>query len=241
MNLILHKKISYISFTIILFILTIASCGKQKSVSISDREITVNPNLNYMRAFSTDEVNVGLRVCYALKTKRLKMKADYNGQKYNMKSYKTECNGTREIKNFQTTLKVPTDGKMTFDTSYEGLYIHQVPTDENSPMNTICSKLFEGELPENTVQITEDTRIQFVFTTENGMDYINMHYGFKDIANIALDGYKTSYVEEFGIEVLPASNALTGVVVDYYHTTLCDNSDKQHTIAIELISGDPAI
>lgn len=240
MNSILHKKISYISFTIILFILTIASCGKQESFSISDREISVRPNLNYIRAFSTDEVNVGLRVCYALKTKRLNMKADYNGQKYNMKSHEIKCNGAREIKEFQTTLNIPVNGNMTFDSTYDGVHIKQVPTDQNSPMQAICSKLFEGELPENIIQISEESRIQFKFTTENGMDFINLHYGIKDSANLALDGYKTSYVEEFGIKVLPASSALIGVVLDYYHTTLCNEKDKQHTIAVELLSGDPA-
>jgi hypothetical protein len=241
MNLILNKKISYISFIIILFILTIASCGKKESVSISDRDISLHANLNYMREFSTDEVNIGLRVCYALKTKRLRMKADYNGQKYNMKSYQTDCDGSRQMKSFQTILNVLVGDKMTFDTSYQGPHLDQVPTDQNSPMKTICAQLFEGELPENTVQISEDSRIQFEFTTENGMDFINMHYGIKDLANLALDGYKTSYVEEFGIYVLPSSIALTGMVVDYYHTTLCADNDKQHTIAVELISGDPNI
>jgi hypothetical protein len=230
---ILHKNIPIFLF---IGLMVIASCGKQAEMDINDRHIEIRSNLNYIRTLNSDEINTGLRVCYSLKTKRLKYRADLNGQLFNMKSYQTSCSGAKEIQSFQSALDVTSTETMNYKTSYSGHHISDVPTDLNFPMSGICSQLFNGEIPENTMQMNSSTKMQFEFINEGDIDYVNIHYGDKDAKNKALDGYKTTSVKVFGIKTFPATPDLTGVIVNYFFTKPCVGSENQNTVAIELDS-----
>ncbi len=233
MYLILHKNISIL---ILIGLMTMASCGKQSDIAVHNREINIRANLNFMRTLKNNEVNVGLRVCYALKTKRLKYKSYLDGHVFNLKSYKTNCAGAKSVHNFQSLLKVSSSKSMTYETTYQDHHISDVPTDQNLPMSVICSQLFNGEVPENTIQLNSKERIQFEFTNEGETDYINMHLGVLDTENTSLGGYKTTGVKVFGLKTFPATPELIGVVVNYYYATPCTDQNNQKIISIELDS-----
>lgn len=211
--------------------LLIFGCGQNNSEGILQAQMaTVKPNLNYIRTLNGDEVNIALRVCYALKTKRIKFKADLNGTDFHYQSTEKKCDGASVEKNYQSKLKVEVDGKMTYETDYQGFYLSEVPTDLNSPMQSICEKLFQGEIPDNTFQTTPHQRNQFEFYHKEGIDVVNIHNGVKDSKDTALDGYLTNFVTIYEFNSFPSNPNMTGVIERYHRITDCQKNKDQKSV-----------
>ena len=223
----------FLIFSFVTMIL-VTSCGQGNQNSLDGMIAEVKPNLNYIHKLEADEVNIALRICYALKTKRINYRADLNGQKFKYKSNEQNCDGTIKNESYQAELKVPQNGTMKYESSYQGFHLSEVPTDINPPMNSICSKLFQGEIPENTFQSSDSQRMQFKFSQDSGIDIINIHSGVKDTKNVELEGYITNYVTIYEIESFPAVPQMTGVIKKAHLIKQCSNKSKEkHIISIE--------
>ncbi len=220
-----------------IFTISLLSCGRENGLGLKNKDIFIKPNLNYQRKMTNEEMNIALRICYALKTKRIHYKANRNGQRLNYSREEKKCGQVEELSKFSTVLLVPNNGPMIYQSEDNGFFIKEVPTDLNFPLGPICNKLFKGEKMEIVHQVSDLSKLQYEFKSRDGKDLVYMYYGIQDLKNKALDGYSTTHVDVYEFEVFPSSIHLTGVVVDHYKTSFCDESkEAQKQISIKLNS-----
>ncbi len=211
-----------------LFLLTPLGCGDFNGSSSLQSDIealgaTISPTGS---SLSDEEVSVALRICYAYRSKGTRFRTDRLNKLFRFEMEKTDCDQSKKIESFNSTLKLDSNDVMYFDApSFMGPYNRVVQTHDNGHLGSICRQLFAGTTPRNT-SVEGDRLLEFSFLKRFQDGYLVRYGKRKDPTDSS--EYEVERIERFYVQTnSQATGVPYGLVSQWEWRKMCSDGTSR--------------
>lgn len=210
------------------------SCGGHKGSKKVDR-VDFGATLSATGSPLTDnEMAIALRICYALRSKKSLFRSEKIGSDFRFKIENESCKGDKSDEFLNTKLKE--NGSNLY---YESVnpsqsidYNDLVETHDTANLINICTEVFKGNNPNNTIQMSFDDIFKVVFFNEIYGDGYEIHYGRRQNSlsnDFDLRQMNRFYVLTSGV---PAGS-YQGLIHVFEKRVRCANNGTQYSTLIQ--------
>jgi hypothetical protein len=201
----------------ILFFMTINSCGYRPPKGQQKGVLSFGSLLpKTARQLNDDEMEVALRVCYAVKQLKFNYTSSRIGDKFNFRIQTTGCDGNRF-----TNVDVPTtlreeNGLLKFDQDFNANAKLPGPdTHETGAFGKICNAILSGGRPDNIVNEAGLTRLLFTFVRDLPEDLMIVNWGQADQTTYQNEEYKMVRYDTYRVFTSNSGDPNLGLVTEY--------------------------
>lgn len=177
------------------------------------------------RSLTGSELNIGRRICAALKKKREKFETLYDGEtKFTFQRTAVDCQGNNISGNFDASIfKNPA---LTYSAPSQVSYFSDIITDQSEGISDICTSLSSSDNISNTVKVG-NLKYTITFLIADNYDRVDIR---KDVSD-GKGGFNTTGAESTSVitQSSEAGKINFGVEKERTRYTLCDDNKFRNT------------